>query len=309
MTTPTQAPSSGRSSPPSLGTGGLSLLCASPWSEYSLLDSGDGRKLERFGPYVLDRPEPDALWRRALPASVWAGAQARFELADSGGEWRVRGALPDRWQMRYQPLELSFTAALRPFRHTGVFPEQSAHWDWLAERVGRAGGQPHILVLFGYTALATLALARAGARVTHVDASRPAMTWARQNAIDSGLSSRPIRWLIEDALKFVRREARRGVRYDGIVLDPPAFGRGPEGEVWRFATGLPALFDAARDVLEPDPLLALVNAYAIPGSPIMLANLLADLLPGAAAITAGELALEGGGRILPTGMFARWSAV
>lgn len=207
--------------------------------------------------------------------------------------------------MEYRPLGLRFFAACRPFRHTGVFPEQAAHWTWLAELARDA---PNVLVLFGYTGLATLALARGGARVTHVDASRPAMTWARQNATASKLDDRPVRWLIDDAMKFLRREARRGVKYDGVVMDPPAFGRGPSGEVFRFGDSLPPLLDAAADVLSNDPRLFLLNAYAVPASATMLRNLVGDLVPARGRMEAGELALEGGGRLLATGPFARWSA-
>jgi 23S rRNA (cytosine1962-C5)-methyltransferase len=207
--------------------------------------------------------------------------------------------------MHYAPLNLSFLAACTPFRHTGVFPEQAAHWIWLAEL---ARGKPNVLVLFGYTGLATLALARGGARVTHVDASKPAMSWARQNATASGLDDRPIRWLKDDALTFLRREARRGGRYEGIVMDPPAFGRGPNGEVFRFGQSLAPLLEAAAAVLSPDPLLFLLNAYAVPASATMLRNLIADLVPTSGTTQAGELALEGGGRLLATGPFARWHA-
>jgi 23S rRNA (cytosine1962-C5)-methyltransferase len=210
--------------------------------------------------------------------------------------------------MAYPPLGLRFLAACSPFRHTGVFPEQAAHWRWLVERVASAGQPARVLVLFGYTGLATLVLAGAGARVTHVDASRPALDWARRNAALAGLDDRPIRWLLDDALKFLRREARRGGRYDGVVMDPPAFGRGPEGEVWRFNSSLPALLEATAAVLAPDPLLLLLNAYAVPASALLLANLVGDLVPGRGRLEAGELALEGGGRRLATGPFARWSA-
>jgi 23S rRNA (cytosine1962-C5)-methyltransferase len=313
----------------------LAVLLPDGWQDYQLLDSGAGRKLERFGRYVLDRPEPNALWRPRRPEADWREADARF---DEG--WSARTPMPERWEMQYEPLGLRFFAACRPFRHTGVFPEQAGHWTWLAERVAPRLAPPagypsdgpgtrpkdgwgypapgtrhparhpaHVLVLFGYTGLATLALVGAGARVTHVDASRPAMTWARENAAASGLDDRPIRWLIDDALKFLRREARRGVRYDGIVMDPPAFGRGPSGEVWRFNTSLPPLLEAAAAVLARDPLLLLLNAYAVPASATMLANLVGDLVPGHGRLEAGELAVEGGDRVLATGPFARWSAL
>lgn len=272
------------------------VLSPTGWEDYQLLDSGQGRKLERYGRYVLDRPEPNAPWRPA--ATDW---RADFRFDDA---WQPPP--PGPWPLQYRPLDLHFTASCTLFRHTGVFPEQAAHWTWLA---GLARDRPSILVLFGYTGLATLALARGGARVTHVDASRPAMTWARQNATASALDDRPIRWLIEDAMKFLHREARRGVTYDGVVMDPPAFGRGPSGEVFRFGQSLPLLLEAAASVLTPDPLLFLLNAYAVPASATMLGNLVADLVPARGTFEIGELALEGGGRTLATGPFARWSAV
>jgi 23S rRNA (cytosine1962-C5)-methyltransferase len=244
---------------------------------------------------VLDRPESNAPWRAR--SAAWR-ADARFT-----DRWQP--VIDGQWPMRYRPLDLRFLASCTPFRHTGVFPEQAAHWVWLADLARSA---PNVLVLFGYTGLATLALARGGARVTHVDASRPALTWARQNAVASGLDARPVRWLLDDAMKFLRREARRGARYDGIVMDPPAFGRGPGGEVFRFGQSLPPLLEAAAAVLAAAPLLFLLNAYAVPASATMLRNLVGDLVPSDGRLEAGELALEGGGRVLATGPFARWSA-
>jgi 23S rRNA (cytosine1962-C5)-methyltransferase len=289
----------------------LDLLTPSNWLDYELLDSGDGRKLERFASFTLDRPEPDALWSRRLPTGRWREADARFDLGPEGGsgEWRYSRPVPDRWEMRYQPLGLRFHAACRPFRHTGVFPEQAAHWEWLVERLKAGRERARILVLFGYTGLATLALARGGAEVVHVDASKPAMAWARENAVASNLEDKPIRWLVDDVLAFVRREERRGNKYDGIVMDPPAFGRGPKGEIWRFNSSLPRLIDACASILDPDPLLLLINAYAVPASATVLGNLIRDLAPSSGTLSAGELALEGGGRTLGTGIFARWSAV
>lgn len=289
----------------------LSLLTPVGWRDYELVDSGDGRKLERFAGFTLDRPEPNALWSRRLSADRWREADARFDLGPDGGsgEWHFARPVPDRWEMRYQPLGLRFSAACRPFRHTGVFPEQATHWEWLVERLKNAGQRARVLVLFGYTGLATLALARGGAEVVHVDASKPAMAWARENAAASNLEEKPIRWLIDDVLAFVRREQRRGNRYDGIVMDPPAFGRGPKGEIWRFHSSLPRLIDACAEIVNPDPLLLLLNAYAVPGSATMLLNLVQDLAPRSGTFEAGELALDGGGRTLATGIFARWSAV
>ena len=277
-------------------------------TDYALLDSGEGAKLERYGPYVLARPEPQAIWRRSLPVARWETADARFEKgAGESGEWIEHRPIPPRWLMR--EAGLTFYARLTSFRHTGVFPEQAVHWRWIRQTIEGAARPIHVLDLFAYTALSSLAAAQAGARVTYVDASRPALTWARENQEASGLTDAPIRWILDDAIKFVRREARRGVRYDAIVMDPPVFGRGASGEVWRFYESMPILLDLCRDVLSQLPLFVLINAYAIEASSLMLANLLDDLMAGhPGQIEAGELALaqEGSDRILPGGIYGRW---
>lgn len=294
------------------GEESLRLLVPTEWTDYQLLDSGDGAKLERFGAYTLARPEQQAVWRRHAPSERWETADAVFQKGGGsaeGGAWVERRALPKRWPIRYGGL--TFYARLTTFRHTGVFPEQAVHWDWIQERVARANRPVRVLDLFAYTAISTLAAARAGAACTYVDASRPALGWARENAEASGLADRPIRWILDDAVKFVQREARRGTRYDGLVLDPPVFGRGPGGEIWRFYESLPALLDVCRRVLGGDPVFVLINAYAIDVSGTTLANLLADLLAGRGGrIEAGELGLreEDTRRILAAGKFARWSA-
>lgn len=285
------------------------MLVAPEWPDYGLLDSGDGAKLERFGPYVLARPERQAIWARLLPQRRWDEADAVFEPGDSGA-WECRRALPERWLMRHGGL--AFWARLSPFRHTGVFPEQSAHWLWLEDQIRpvvAAGRQVRVLDLFGYTGLATLSAARAGASVTYVDASRPAMTWARDNQVASGLEDRAVRWLLDDVPKFVRRERRRGGQYEGILLDPPVFGRGPKGEIWRFHEHFPELLDELAPLLSPEALFVLVNAYAVPDSSLMLLNTLAGLLPSG-RVDAGELVIResGSGRLLSTGIFGRWQA-
>jgi 23S rRNA (cytosine1962-C5)-methyltransferase len=287
----------------------LHLLSPTTWRDYALLDSGDGQRLERFGNYTLIRPEPHALWRPALDASEWDAATIRY-VRESGekGEW-VGERLPHEWTLRYN--DLRFSCRLTPFRHTGVFPEQATNWEWCANLIRQRSEGVRVLNLFGYTGLATLAAAAAGATVTHVDASRPAMTWARENQSLSGLDSAPIRWLIEDVAKFVKREVRRGSYYDGIILDPPAFGRGPKGEIWRFSDDVPALMDDLRHLLSPQPLFLLLNAYAINDSASVLANLVAQTVaPHKGTLEAGELALqeEHAGRYLFTSLFARWSA-
>ena len=292
----------------------VEVLIPPGWSDYELIDSGGGRKLERFGKYVLDRPEPEAIWYPKLAPARWERADAVFEQGEDGREGWVeadrpyRPVLDERWRMRHD--DLRFWVRLTPFRHTGVFPEQAVHWRWIKKQIQNASRPIAMLDLFGYTGLATLAAASAGATVTYLDASKQAMAWARENQAESGLAERPIRWILDDAIKFVRREARRGARYDAIVMDPPVFGRGARGELWRFQTGFPLLIEACREVLSDQPLFVLINAYAIDHSSIMLGNVLADLMaPFGGTTTVGELALveSGARRYLSTGIFARWS--
>lgn len=289
---------------------GLRLLCPPGWKDYVLLDSGDGAKLERFGAYTLVRPDQQAMWKRHLPRERWEAADAIFEkggASEAGGVWIEKRPIPERWPMSYDGL--TFWARLTTFRHTGVFPEQATHWAWIHEQIARAGRPIRMLDLFAYTALSTLFAARAGARVTYVDASRPAMGWARENAESAGLADQPIRWMLDDAPKFVRREARRGQTYDALLLDPPVFGRGPSGEIWRLYESLPPLLEVCQEILSDRPLFVLINAYAIDVSPTTLANLLSDLMGGfGGRIDAGELGLreEGTGRVLGSGMFGRW---
>jgi len=260
MTEP-QAPSS-RSYPC------LVVQPAPDWQDYELVDSGDGWKLERYGPYLLKRPEPEAIWKPALPAKAWNRASAVFRPApeENGGHWEILQPVDERWVMRYK--ELKFWTQLSASRHLGVFPEQAGQWDWLAAQIRAAQQPPQVLNLFGYTGIATLAAAAAGARVTHVDASKKVITWARENLELSGLGSRPVRWMVDDALKFVQREARRGARYDGLILDPPKFGRGPKGEVWEFYKLLPNLLEACRQVVSEQPCFVLLTAYAVRPRPL-----------------------------------------
>ena len=279
------------------------------WTDYALLDSGDGAKLERFGKYVLVRPDKGIFWRRALPAKRWEDVDAIFEQPESGeGHWVQRRSVPERWLMHYG--DLAFWAKLTPFRHTGVFPEQASQWDWIAKQI-RAARQPvNVLNLFAYTGIASLAAAAAGANVTHVDASRPTLAWARENAIAAGLQERPIRWILDDALKYVRRESRRGKRYDGIIMDPPVFGRGPKGELWRFGKSFPLLLEACKEILSDRPLFIVISAYAIEESSLLLYNLLSDWVKSSGGhITVGELVLQdtAAQRPLSTGIYARWS--
>ncbi len=296
------------------------LLLESPrWQDYALLDSGSGLKLERFGPYIFSRPESQAMWKPALNESAWREAHAFFEPSaeESGGHWISRRPMQDKWQMRYPlpsgtgPHELQFWAMTTPGRHLGLFPEVAAHWDFMVERIRTARRPLKVLNLFGYTGLASLAAAAAGAQVTHVDASKKSVAWARENAALSGLSEKPIRWIVEDALKFVQREARRESRYDGIILDPPKFGRGPKGEVWEIYKSLPDLLEACRLVLSPRPVFLITTVYAVRASALHVAQALQEVLSASPGqVEAGELVTreKSAGRLLSQAVYARWSS-
>ncbi len=304
----------------------FSLLESPRWKDYALLDSGDGLKLERFGPYVFIRPEVQAMWPRALPEKEWAAAHAVFQPSgeESGGHWAFKKKVAERWEMQYAPLysprlldgkesndgRVRFWAMTTPGRHLGVFPECAANWDWCAALVREAKRPVKVLNLFGYTGLATLAAALAGAQVTHVDASKKSVAWARENQALSGLAERPIRWIVEDALKFVQREARRGSRYDGILLDPPKFGRGPKGEVWEVYKSLPKLLAACREVVSQQPLFFVFTVYAVQAAAIHLGQTLQAMMSDwGGKVECGELATReaSAGRLLSQAVYARWS--
>lgn len=279
------------------------------WTDYELLDSGEGAKLERFGAFTLVRPDKGIFWSRSLPAKRWEDADAIFQQPESGeGQWVQRRPVPAQWLMHYG--DLAFWARLTPFRHTGVFPEQSPQWDWIAKQIRASRSAVNVLNLFAYTGIASLAAAAAGAQVTHVDASRPTVAWARENAAAAGLQDRPIRWILDDVLKYVRRESRRGKRYDAIIMDPPVFGRGPKGEIWRFGKSFPLLLQACKDILSERPLFIVVTAYAIDESSLLLYNLLSEWMKGHRGyVTSGELVLQDSAahRPLATAIYARWS--
>jgi len=292
------------------------ILVAESWSDYELLDSGDGRKLERFGPRVLDRPDSQALWRPTLPADRWSGADARFLAGreeEGSGRWEATGrAGAGAWPLAYGPVRVE--AQLTSFRHLGLFPEQRVHWDSVVSTVEarsrRATGETTLLNLFGYTGMASLLPAAAGARVTHVDASKKAIAWARANQEMSGLSAAPIRWICDDAARFVAREVRRGSRYDIIVLDPPKYGRGPKGEIWRLEEQLPQLLADCRALLDDRSAMLILTAYATHLSMLTIGRLVEDAFAGLSGdIAAGEMALreQSTGRLLPTSLYVRWS--
>ena len=282
------------------------------WRDYELLDSGHGAKLERFGPYIFMRPDHQAIWTPRLSESRWQTASAVFEAAsgeETGGRWVMRKQVPPAWEMKYR--KLAFQARFSSSRHLGVFPEQAVQWDWMSDQIAGFSTPPKVLNLFGYSGLATLAAAAAGAQVTHVDAAKKSVTWARENLEISGLGDRPVRWIVDDALKFVQREGRRGSFYDGIIMDPPKFGRGPKGEVWEVFEMLPILLDACREILTPSPLFFVITAYAIRASALSLYYALDERLRDfRGSLDCGEILTEEahGGRILSHAIFARWSS-
>ncbi|MDF1792236.1 MAG: class I SAM-dependent methyltransferase [Thalassobaculaceae bacterium] len=283
-------------------------LVAEPWSDYALLDSGAGRKLERFGSRLLDRPDSQALWARSRDADAWAAADARFlggKDEEGQGRWDIVTPHAEGvWPLSYGDARCE--AQLTTFRHVGLFPEQRVHWDFMADRVG-AGFS--LLNLFGYTGLASLIPATRGAMVTHVDASKKAIAWARTNQEASGLEAAPLRWICDDAARFAAREVRRGNRYDGIVLDPPKYGRGPKNEVWRLEEQLPGLLADVRAMLDDGSSFMVLTAYATHLSAITLRRLVEDALGGlGGAIVHGEMTIreEGSGRLLPTSLYVRW---
>ena len=239
------------------------------WEDYELIDTGDGGKLERFGDYRLVRPDPRILWTRRLSDEVWDSAMAVYRRADiKSGEWEVKTSPPNPWLIRYHGL--TFTLRPTEFKHVGVFPEQAVNWNWLTKTI--AGKPLNVLNLFAYTGGATMASLAAGARVTHVDAAKSAISWANDNIKASGLSEKPVRWIEEDAYKFILREAKRGKTYDGIIMDPPRFGRGSKGEVWKLENDLPKLLRACKEILSPNPSLILINAYTADISSLVETN-------------------------------------
>lgn len=283
------------------------LMVGEGWADFALLDSGHGRKLEQYGPHRFIRPEPQAMWMPRL--ADWR-ADAEFVPGsdeDGGGRWMFDGPVPrDGWKLGWN--DVRFTASCTPFRHLGFFPDMAPVWDWMGERLeGKAEAQT--LNLFGYTGVGTLALSQHGP-VTHVDASKKSVAQARANAQLSGMTDRPVRWIVDDAAKFTAREVRRGKRYDGIILDPPKFGRGPDGEVWRLEESLPGLVADCAQLLDADSRFLFLTVYAVRMSSLAIAGLLAEALKGmGGTIEHGDLAIREqgeGGRLLPTAIFARW---
>jgi 23S rRNA (cytosine1962-C5)-methyltransferase len=291
----------------------LRVIATPGFPDYVLLDSGDGRKLERFGRFTVERPESQALWRPVLEPGAWLRADATFKASGAddegdGGRWRTNTAVPETWPVRV--LDITMLCRLTNFRHLGLFPEQLPHWEWMIGWLRADRGRPQrVLNLFAYTGAASLLAAKAGAEVTHLDASRKAIAWAKQNQAVSRLGEAPIRWILDDARKFAAREVRRGNRYQLILIDPPKFGRGPSGEEWDvFAHLAPLLRDCAQ-LLAPGHAALVLTTYAIRASALAMDGLMRECLEGRRGVMeSGELAVieQSRGRLLPTSLYTRW---
>lgn len=281
------------------------MWIASNWDDYELLDCGDGRRLERWDKYILDRPDPQAIWHKQ---QQWAQPDAIYNRSSQGGgSWDVR-KLPQSWRMKYGKLQ--FNVKPMSFKHTGIFPEQAANWDYIISKITGAKRPINVLNLFAYTGGATIAAASAGASVCHVDAAKGMVAWAKENAVLSGLSEAPIRYIVDDCGKFIKRELKRGRRYDAIIMDPPSYGRGPTGEIWRFEDNIAEFCRLCTEVLSDNPLFIIVNSYTTGFSPsvpgYILQNLLSRRFGG--RVQSGELGLPvtSTGLVLPCGHTSRW---
>lgn len=284
----------------------IPVLAPSDWTDYECIDSGNGRKLERFGSYVIARPDPRAIWNTQAPNSIWENANASYiRKSNDDGYWNIKTQPPADWKITYD--NLHFTLKPTSFKHVGVFPEQAVNWQWIQSCI--AGRAIRVLNLFAYTGGATMAALSAGAIVTHVDSAKSAIDWAKANTLASHLGKNPVRWIEDDAVKFINREIRRSNTYDAIILDPPRFGRGPKGETWKIEQDLPNLLSLCKPLLSKTPRFVLINAYTADLSSVVLGNMLADMI--GTSVDFGELALRDttSGRLLPNGIFARWSTI
>ncbi len=285
------------------------MWIADNWNDYEVIDTSSGEKLERWGDYLLIRPDPQVIWNTPRTNPGWKKKNGHYHRsAKGGGEWEFFH-LPEEWSIRYRDL----TFRLKPFsfKHTGLFPEQAVNWDWFSEKIRNAQRPLKVLNLFAYTGGATLSAAKAGAHVTHVDASKGMVTWARENAVASGLGDAPIRWLVDDCVKFVEREIRRGNRYDGIIMDPPSYGRGPKGEIWKIEESIFPFLQLAAQILSDDPVFFLVNSYTTGLQPAvltyMISSVLSDRFGGRVQSDEIGLPVTESGLYLPCGASGRWS--
>lgn len=285
------------------------MLLADKWKDYELLDTGDGEKLERWGKYVLRRPDPQVIWPGTDNEKAWARADAHYHRSQSGGgSWEYKTKLPSRWTISYG--KLSFYIEPTGFKHTGLFPEQAVNWEWMMDKIRSASKPVRVLNLFAYTGGATVACAYAGAEVCHVDAAKGMVTRAKENLELSGLKDRTVRFITDDVIKFVQREKRRGRMYEGIIMDPPSYGRGPKGELWKIEDELYGLVEMCMDILSPEPVFFLINSYTTGLAPSVLTNILSMSMikkfGGQAYSDEIGLPIKASGLVLPCGASGRW---
>lgn len=285
------------------------MWIADDWKDYQIIDCSEGEKLERWGNYILLRPDPQVLWNTPKKDPAWNKLNGYYHRSSKGGgEWEFMD-LPEQWSIQYK--ELTFNLKPFAFKHTGLFPEQATNWDWFGNLIKNANREIKVLNLFAYTGGATLAAAKAGAKVTHVDASKGMVTWAKENAVSSGLGDAPIRWLVDDCVKFVERELRRGNRYDGIIMDPPSYGRGPKGEIWKLEEKIHPFIELTSELLSDNPLFYLVNSYTTGLAPAVLSYMISTevVTKHGGKVEAQEIGLpvKTSGLVLPCGASGRWT--
>lgn len=285
------------------------MRIADGWRDYELLDCSDGERLERWGNVTLVRPDPQVIWKTPKMHPMWRKADARYiRSSTGGGHWDVLKKTPDAWRINYR--DLSFNVKTMGFKHTGLFPEQAVNWDYTSELIKNAGRPVKVLNLFAYTGGATIACLNAGAQVVHVDASKGMVAWAKENAVASGLADRPVRWIVDDCIKFVQREIRRGNKYDIIIMDPPSYGRGPGGEVWKLEDEVYNFIDLCSNVLSDNPLMVLINSYTTGLSPSVMEYILGSVIVpkfgGSASSSEIGLPVTQTGMVLPCGASAIW---
>ncbi len=288
------------------------MWCSDNWKDYELIDASDGERLERWGKYILVRPDPQIIWKDVARNALWNRADGIYRRSSNGGGGWIKQKTPESWDISYDHLGLKFRLKPMGFKHTGLFPEQAANWDWFSELIKKADRPIKVLNLFAYTGGATVAAAKAGAQVVHVDASKGMVAMAKENAALSGLENAPIRYIVDDCKKFVEREIRRGNRYDGIIMDPPSYGRGPSGEVWKLEDSIDEFVGLVSKVLSDEPLFFLINSYTTGLSPLTMSYIL-DLKVKkryGGRIESGELGLRvtETGAPLPCGASSRWTA-
>ncbi len=286
------------------------MYLADKWKEYELIDTDGGKRLERWKDYLLIRPDPQVIWKGAAHSNLWKRADGSYLRSDKGGgSWSRESKLPEEWTLRYESLDLTFRIRPMGFKHTGLFPEQAVNWEWFSDLIRNAGRPIKVLNLFAYTGGATIAAAKAGASVTHVDAAKGMVAQARENAALSGLSDAPIRWIVDDCRKFVEREIRRGNRYDAIIMDPPSYGRGPTGEVWKLEEAIHPFVELCVGVLSDDPLFVLLNTYTTGLSPSAMGYMLSMAMRKFGGTVESDevgLPVTETGLALPCGAAARW---